>query len=64
VILAGEPPGWAKTVDWDVVEVEADKEIPAVAAYAMSWDCPRSAKWEAKSCFSPKNQPNPANPPG
>jgi hypothetical protein len=64
VILAGDPPGWAKAVDWDAVEAEADKEIPAVAAYSMSWDCPRSAKWKAENSFSPKNSPNPASSPG
>jgi hypothetical protein len=62
VILAGEPP--AGVVDWDVVDAEAAKEIPAVAAYSMSWDCPRSAKWEAKTSFSPKTPANAASPPG
>jgi hypothetical protein len=64
VILAGEPPESTKELDWDEVEAEADKEIPEVVAYAMSWDCPRSSKWTAKTSFSPKNQPNPATPPG
>jgi hypothetical protein len=64
VILAGDPPPEAKAVDWDAVEAEADKEMPKVASYAMSWGCPRSSKWEAKTSFSPKNQPNPATPPG
>jgi hypothetical protein len=63
VILAGEPVG-AVAVDWDVVDVEAAKDIPAVAAYSMSWDCPRSAKWEAKTSFSPKTPANTAAPPG
>jgi hypothetical protein len=64
VILAGEPPESAKALDWDAVEAEAAKEIPEIAAYSMSWDCPRSAKWEAKTSFSPKNIASPANPPG
>jgi hypothetical protein len=64
VILAGDPPPDAKAVDWDALEAEAAKEMPKVASYTMSWDCPRSSKWEAKTSFSPKNQPNPATPPG
>ncbi|MDR0637496.1 MAG: hypothetical protein LBG27_01100 [Spirochaetaceae bacterium] len=35
-ILEGEPPGWAKAVDWEAVNVEADKPIPADTTYTLT----------------------------
>ncbi|MDR1470261.1 MAG: hypothetical protein LBT00_13335 [Spirochaetaceae bacterium] len=63
-ILAGEPPEWAEEVDWDAVVAEAKTPIPEEMAYALSWDSLRTGVWEAKTSFSPKNQPSPASPPG
>ncbi|MDR1469001.1 MAG: hypothetical protein LBT00_06880 [Spirochaetaceae bacterium] len=63
-ILAGEPPPEAEEVDWDAVVAEAKTPIPEVKAYALSWDSLRTEVWEAKTSFSPKNQPSPASPPG
>ncbi|MDR1470199.1 MAG: transposase [Spirochaetaceae bacterium] len=63
-ILDGEPPPEAKEVDWEMVTAEAKKPIPAVMGYTLSWDSLRLAVCEAKTSFSPKNQPNPAFPPG
>ncbi|MDR1470812.1 MAG: hypothetical protein LBT00_16160 [Spirochaetaceae bacterium] len=51
-------------MDWDAVVAEAKTPIPAAMAYALSWDSLRTEVWEAKTSFSPKNQPNPAFPPG
>ncbi|MDR1468065.1 MAG: hypothetical protein LBT00_02090 [Spirochaetaceae bacterium] len=63
-ILAGEPPPEAGEVDWDAVVAEAKTPIPEVMAYALSWDSLRTGVWEAKTSFSPKNQPSLAFPPG
>ncbi|MDR1469510.1 MAG: hypothetical protein LBT00_09470 [Spirochaetaceae bacterium] len=63
-ILAGEPPPEAEEVDWDAVGAEAKTPIPEVMAYALSWDSLRTGIWEAKTSFSPKNQPSPVFPPG
>jgi hypothetical protein len=63
-ILAGEPPEEAEEVDWEAVVAEAKTPIPEAMAYALSWDSLRTGVWEAKTSFSPKNQPSPAFPPG
>jgi hypothetical protein len=36
----GEPPEWAKEVDWVAVDAEANKEIPAAITYSLSWTAP------------------------
>ena len=40
-ILAEEPPEWAKPVDWNVVNKEADKPLDEVITYTAGWGSPR-----------------------
>jgi hypothetical protein len=63
-ILEGEPPEWAKEVDWTAVDMEADKEIPAAITYSLSRDSPRMAGMREKLRFSFKTAPAPASPSG
>jgi hypothetical protein len=63
-ILEGEPPEWAKEVDWTAVDVEANKEIPMAITYSLSWDSPRLAGMTEKMRFSFKTVPAPATPSG
>jgi hypothetical protein len=60
-ILAGEPPEWAKEVDWVEVDAEADKEISAVITYTLSWNSPRLAGMREKLWFSFKTTPTSAS---
>jgi hypothetical protein len=62
-ILEGEPPEWAKEVDWAAVDTEADKEIPAAITYSLSWDSPRDEEIRLKLSASRKKPPKPAAPP-
>jgi hypothetical protein len=55
----GDPPEWAKEVDWEMVEAEADKEIPAAITYSLSWDSPRDEEIKLKRVLRVKNRPNP-----
>ncbi|MDR1468376.1 MAG: hypothetical protein LBT00_03690 [Spirochaetaceae bacterium] len=48
-ILAGEPPEWAKEVDW-----EAAKPVPAGMVYKLSWGNPRPAGMGSEAPFSPQ----------
>jgi hypothetical protein len=61
-ILEGEPPVEAAEVDWVAVDAEADKEIPAVITYELSWDSPRDEEIRLKMSTSRKNPPNSADP--
>jgi hypothetical protein len=61
-ILEGEPPEWAKEVDWAAVDAEADKEIPTAITYSLSWDSPRRAEIRLKLSTSRKKPPKPAVP--
>jgi hypothetical protein len=62
-IIAGEPPEWAKEVDWEMVKEKAKTEIPAGITYELSWDSPRDAEIRLKMSTSRKNPPKPAAPP-
>jgi hypothetical protein len=62
-ILAGEPPEWAKEVDWEMVEAKARTEIPADVTYKLSWDSPRRAEIRLNLSTSRKNPPKSAAPP-
>jgi hypothetical protein len=62
-ILAGEPPEWAKEVDWEMVKEKAKTEIPADVTYELSWDSPRDEEIRLKLSTSRKNPPKPAAPP-
>jgi hypothetical protein len=53
-ILAGEPPPEAKEVDWDAVEAEAAKPVPAGMVYKLSWGSPRQAGMGSEAPFSPQ----------
>jgi hypothetical protein len=54
-IVAGDPPEWAKGVDWGAVEEEAETRIPAARArMRASRVSPRRAGRMAKTGFSPK----------
>jgi hypothetical protein len=35
-IFAGDPPEWAKEVDWEMVQAKAKTEIPAGMTYELS----------------------------
>jgi hypothetical protein len=61
-ILAGEPPEWAKEVNWATVDAEADKEIPAAITYELSWDSLREEEIRLKMSTSRKKPPKPAVP--
>jgi hypothetical protein len=62
-ILAGDPPEWAKEVDWGMVEAKAKTEIPADVTYELSWDSPRQPEIRLKMSTSRKKPPKPAAPP-
>jgi hypothetical protein len=62
-ILEGEPPEWAKEVDWEMVKEKAKTEIPADVTYELSWDSPRDEEIRLKMSTSRKNPPKPAAPP-
>ncbi|MDR0637857.1 MAG: hypothetical protein LBG27_02970 [Spirochaetaceae bacterium] len=40
-IWTGEPPEWAKAVDWDAVNAEAEKPLDEVITYTATWGSPR-----------------------
>jgi hypothetical protein len=61
-ILAGEPPEWAKEVDWGMVEAKARTEIPKGITYKLSWDSPRDEEIRLKMSSSRKKPPKPAVP--
>jgi hypothetical protein len=63
-ILEGEPPEWAKEVDWEMVEAKAKREIPADVTYELSWDSPRDEEIRLNLSTSRKNPPNSAAPSG
>jgi hypothetical protein len=62
-ILAGDPPEWAKEVDWEMVKEKAKTEIPADVTYELSWDSPRDEEIRLKMSTSRKKPPKPAAPP-
>jgi hypothetical protein len=62
-ILAGDPPEWAKEVDWEMVKEKVKTEIPAGITYELSWDSPRDEEIRLKMSSSRKNPPKPAAPP-
>jgi hypothetical protein len=62
-ILAGEPPEWAKEVDWEMVEAKARTEIPKGVTYKLSWDSPRDEEIRLKMSSSRKKPPKSAAPP-
>jgi hypothetical protein len=62
-ILAGEPPEWAKEVDWGMVEAKAKTEIPKGMTYKLSWDSPRDEEIRLKMSSSRKKPPKSAAPP-
>ncbi|MDR1470156.1 MAG: hypothetical protein LBT00_12795 [Spirochaetaceae bacterium] len=63
-ILAGEPPEWAKEVDWDAVVAEAAKPVPAGMTYKLSWGSPRPAGMGSEAPFSPQFTFSSVFPPG
>ncbi|MDR1469802.1 MAG: hypothetical protein LBT00_10970 [Spirochaetaceae bacterium] len=63
-ILAGEPPEWAKEVDWEVVEAEASKPVPAGMTYKLSWGSPRPVGLGSEAPFSPQFTFSSVFPPG
>jgi hypothetical protein len=63
-ILAGDPPEWAKEVDWEMVKEKAKTEIPADVTYELSWDSPRDEEIRLKMSASRKKPPNSAAPTG
>jgi hypothetical protein len=58
--LVGEPPGWAKEVDWAWVIKTAKTKIPAAKTYELAWVSPRRAGGTVKVSFSFKTAPDPA----
>ncbi|MDR0638357.1 MAG: transposase [Spirochaetaceae bacterium] len=62
-ILEGEPPESAKPVDWEVVNVEADKPIPADTTYMLTWVSPRLPGVTITTEISVKNATKPPPPP-
>ncbi|MDR0639374.1 MAG: hypothetical protein LBG27_10840, partial [Spirochaetaceae bacterium] len=63
-ILDGEPPEWAKAVDWAAIDKSANTPIPGAAAYILSWDSLRSPGMTITTRFSAQNAAKPASPPG
>jgi hypothetical protein len=63
-ILVGEPPEWAKEVDWEAVEAEAVKPVPAGMVYKLSWGSPRQAGLGSETPFSPQFTFSSVFPPG
>jgi hypothetical protein len=61
-ILAGDPPEWAKEVDWEMMEAKAKTEIPVGMTYKLSWDSPRE-EIRLKLSASRKKPPQSAAPP-
>jgi hypothetical protein len=54
-VLAGEPPEWARAVDWEMVEALAETRIPAARARVRPGGVsPRTEGGTAKTGFSPK----------
>jgi hypothetical protein len=62
-IIAGDPPEWAKEVDWEMVKEKAQTEIPADVTYELSWDSPRDEEIRLKLSTSRKKPPQSAAPP-
>jgi hypothetical protein len=56
-ILEGEPPDWTKTVDWEAVNAEADKPMPADTTYTLTWVSPRLPGVTITTEISVKNVP-------
>ncbi|MDR0637753.1 MAG: hypothetical protein LBG27_02425 [Spirochaetaceae bacterium] len=62
-ILWEGPPESAKEVDWEAVNVEADKPIPADTTYTLTWVSPRLPGVTITTVVSVKNAPKPPPPP-
>jgi hypothetical protein len=62
-ILWGGPPEWAKTVDWDAVNMEADKPLDEVVTYRAAWGSPRTNGKAKDNRLSLEITPKPASPP-
>jgi hypothetical protein len=63
-ILWGGPPEGAEEVDWEVVNAEVEKPIPADTTYILTWASPRLPGVTITTSFSAKNASEPASPPG
>ncbi|MDR0639141.1 MAG: transposase [Spirochaetaceae bacterium] len=63
VILEGDPPAWAKAVDWAAVEKSAKEPIPADTTYTLTWDSPRQPGLTITTVISVKNAPKTPSPP-
>jgi hypothetical protein len=62
-IIAGDPPEWAKEVDWGMVEAKAKTKIHKGMTYKLSWDGPRDEEIRLKMSTSRKKPPKPVAPP-
>jgi hypothetical protein len=62
-ILAEEPPEWAKPVDWNVVNEEADKPLDEVITYKAGWGSPRKNAKSRKNRLSFEAAPGTKPPP-
>jgi hypothetical protein len=51
-------------MDWDIVKVEAAKDIPVARTYTLSWDSLRLPEMRLTTRISLRNSANPAFPPG
>ncbi|MDR0638370.1 MAG: hypothetical protein LBG27_05650, partial [Spirochaetaceae bacterium] len=64
-ILAGEPPEWAKEVDWEEVEAWATETlVEEVMTYQLSWGSPRTNGKAKGNRLSFEITPKPAPPSG
>ena len=62
--MDGEPPAWAKAVDWPLVNGEAEKPLDEVLMYTAGWGSPRKNGKSRGNRLSLIVAPKPPPPPG
>jgi REP element-mobilizing transposase RayT len=63
-VVEGEPPDWAKEVDWAAVEVAAETGVLSSGAQPPDGVSPLAAENPAEGEFSPQTPARPPPPPG
>jgi hypothetical protein len=61
-VLPGEPTGWAKPVDWEAVDAEAEKPLDEVITYRAGWGSPRKnakSRWNQLLFEAAPKSPSP-----
>ncbi|MDR0639396.1 MAG: hypothetical protein LBG27_10950 [Spirochaetaceae bacterium] len=60
--MPGEPPAWAKPVDWEAVDAEAEKPLDEVITYRAGWGSPRKnakSRWNQLLFEAAPKSPSP-----